>query len=573
MKRLALLALLLVSCSHAPGPVPTAPAVPPLTLTPGHVSKGPRYGIASQGEATSAAGRKMLENGGNVVDAFAAMSFAIGVERPHSTGIGGGGFLLLQLKGWKEPRAFDFRERAPAKATGTMYLDKDGAKIPGRSTEGALSAGVPGLVAGVLEVHSRFGRLPLATVMAPAIELAEKGFPVYPELARALKLSGERLAKFPPTAAIFLRADGSPLAEGDLLVQHDLAETLRVISRQGKRGFYQGPVAEALVASQKKWGGLLTPQDLLDYKPKERRSLHARFGDNTVYSMPPPSSGGVHVLQMLGMLKDDNLRSLGVLTPASVHLLGSAMELAFRERAEHLGDPDYAQVPVRGLLHPEYLRGLRERIPNDAVIPQENVRPGNPWPYESPETTHFTVLDRDGNAVASTQTINGYFGSGLVAEGTGVLFNNEMDDFAAKVGDANLFGAIGGQKNLVQPGKRPLSSMAPTIVMRDGRPVFVTGSPSGTRIISCVFLSVVNYLGYGLSLEESITAPRFHHQWQPDKLFVENTFPPATAAALRQLGHAVEEKDLGCRVEAAALEGQEIKAVADPRGFGSALAQ
>ncbi|RZA07738.1 MAG: gamma-glutamyltransferase [Proteobacteria bacterium] len=565
---------LLTACSGQDVSKVKAPLNGPLQIAmpAGHEARGKSYALSSQGQGTSAAGQAMLDAGGNVVDAFAAMSFAISVERPHSTGLGGGGFLLLQLKGWPSPKAFDFRERAPFAATEGMYLDKEGKVIPRKSVEGALSAGTPGLVRGVLELHRKYGKLSRAAVMAPAIKLAEDGFPIYPELARAFKVSRDSLAKYPSSAAVFLK-DGQPLEAGAPLVQKDLAKTLRAIAKKGAAEFYSGETARALVASQKKWGGLLEKKDLADYRMKERRPVHASYRGQDIYSMPPPSSGGVHVLQMLGMLENDDVKALGVLSPASVHLLGSAMELAFRDRAEHLGDPDFQKVPTGGLQNKKYLETMRARIPADHALDPATLGPGNPWPYESPETTHFSILDHQGNAVATTQTINGYFGSGLVAEGTGVLFNNEMDDFGAKVGASNIFGAIGGQKNLVQPGKRPLSSMAPTIVTKAGAPVFVTGSPSGTRIISCVFLSVINHLGYGLNLSDSIATLRFHHQWQPGKLFVEPGFPAATVGALRKLGHEVEEKDLGCRVEAAALDQEGVQSVADPRGFGSALAR
>jgi gamma-glutamyltranspeptidase / glutathione hydrolase len=570
-KQLLVLSLALSACAAA-RPSTEAPPPAKVELPASHRAEGERFALASQGEATSAAGRLMLEKGGNVVDAFAAMSFAIGVERPHSTGIGGGGFLLLQLKGWPAPRAFDFRERAPGAASEDMYLDAYGKVIPRKSLEGALSAGTPGLVRGVLELHAKYGRLPRAEVMAPAIRLAAEGFPVYPELARALAMMAGVLGKYPSSAAIFLRG-AEPLREGELLVQKDLAKTLRAIAKGGEREFYEGRTARALVASQKKWNGLLTAGDLRGYRMKEREPVHAAFKGVEVYSMPPPSSGGVHVLQMLGMLAHDDVKSWGLLSPASVHTLSSAMELAFRDRAAHLGDPDFQKVPAKGLQNEAYLAAMRKRIPERHALDAADLPAGDPWPYESSETTHFTILDAEGNAVSTTQTINGYFGSGLVAEGTGILFNNEMDDFAAKVGASNLFGAIGGQKNLVEPRKTPLSSMAPTIAVRDGQPVFATGSPNGTRIINCVFLSLINHFGYGLGLADSVATLRFHHQWQPAKLFVEPGFPAGTVESLRKLGHEVEEKDIACRVEAALREGGRVEAVADPRGFGAALAR
>ncbi|RYZ97267.1 MAG: gamma-glutamyltransferase, partial [Proteobacteria bacterium] len=447
------LVLFLSACAGSSVKAPELAATK-VVMPAGHEARGKHYALSSQGEGTSAAGQAMLEAGGNVVDAFAAMSFAISVERPHSTGLGGGGFLLLQLKGWPAPRAFDFRERAPYAASETMYLDEQGKVLPRKSVEGALSAGTPGLVRGVLELQQKYGKLSREKVMAPAIKLADEGFPVYSELARAFKVSESALRKYPSSAAVFFTND-RPLEAGAMLVQKDLAKTLRAIAKRGAGEFYAGQTARALVASQKKWGGLLTSRDLKEYRMKERRPVHGAYRGQEIYSMPPPSSGGVHVLQMLGMLENDDVKALGILSPASVHLLGSAMELAFRDRAEHLGDPDFQKVPTSGLQNKKYLETMRARIPADRALDPATLGPGNPWPYESPETTHFSILDAEGNAVSTTQTINGYFGSGLVAEGTGVLFNNEMDDFGAKVGASNIFGAIGGQKNLVEPGKRP----------------------------------------------------------------------------------------------------------------------
>ncbi len=514
----------------------------------------------------------MLELGGNAIDAFAAMSFAISVERPHSTGLGGGGFLLYLPAGKKTPLAFDFREEAPRRAKANMYLDKNGNAIPNKSLVGALASGVPGTVAGVLHVHKKFGKLPLATVMEPAISLAEKGFPVYAELAGALQDSAETLRKFPSSAAIFLHKDGSPLKEGELLVQTDLANTLRTITKNGAKGFYEGKIANELAASQKKWGGIITMKDLARYKVKERKAVHTDFKGYEIYSMPPPSSGGVHVLEALNMLEGDDLKKLGAFSPEAMHLVAASLQQAFADRAKYLGDPDFVKVPVEGLLRKTYAHKLRAKFLNRARH-MEEVSPGNPLPFEPSHTTHFSLIDKNGNAVSSTQTINGYFGSGLVADGTGVLFNNEMDDFAAKEGASNLFGAVGGKNNLIAPRKRPLSSMAPTIVLEKGKPVLATGSPSGTRIISCVLESILNYLVYKMPLDESVAAPRYHHQWSPDEIRIDELpFPSATLEKLESMGYKINRKNLGCRVEAVAHEGENLISASDPRAFGSALA-
>lgn len=556
--------------------LPMAPQKPGL-IREQYESQGTQFMVASQGAHTSRAAARMLELGGNVIDAAAAASFVISVERPHSTGIGGGGFMLVHLVGAKKTEAIDFRERAPAKARENMFLDAKGEVVKNLSLDTALANGVPGLVAGVLEVHEKYGKLPRAEILKPAIELAETGFPIYPALAQAISERLEVLRKYPESAAIFLTSAGEPLREGDILKQQDLATTLRRIAQLGKAGFYAGPVAAAIVNSQRRHGGLISSEDLSNYKVVWRKPVWGRFKEFELASMPPPSSGGVHVLQILSIVEPLELGKRGTMAPTSIHWLASAMQRAFADRASFLGDPDFVKVPVEGITSKSYATALRNSVHPEIATPSQNVKAGNPWPYknpyESPETTHFTIMDSEGNTVVSTQTINTYLGSGLIVAGTGILMNNEMDDFSAKPGALNAFGAVGSKNNSVQPGKRPLSSMSPTIVFnRDGTPRLALGTPSGTRIITCVAQTILNHLEHKLPLFESVASLRYHHQWAPDEIAVEAPgFPEAITQKLRTMGHSIRTKEIGCQVNAIAKQKTILHGVADPRGEGMAL--
>ncbi len=537
----------------------------------GHEAFGTKYMIATQGEAASRAGAKMFELGGNAIDAAAAISFAIAVERPQSTGIGGGGFMLIHLAEEKNIVSADFRERAPLKAYETMYQDKKGEVIPRLSVDGILAAAVPGMVAGVLEIHERYGKLERKEILTPAIELAENGFAIYDHLARAIKARKDLLAQSPAAKAIFLKADGEPLEEGDWLKQPNLAKTLKTIAKNGRAGFYSGWVAEALVKEEQRLGGLITQQDLDSYEVKFRQPIQGSYEDYEIYSMPPPSSGGVHVVQILNIL-EGKLESTAPNSARNMHLTASAMQMAFADRARYLGDTDFVEVPLTGLTSKEYAKKLYAQIPADQARASKVIEAGEPTAKESNETTHFTVMDIAGNVVTSTQTINGWLGSTVVVPGTGFLLNNEMDDFSAKPGVANMFGAIGGRENAIEPGKRPLSSMSPTIVMKEGKPVMALGSPAGTRIITCVTLTMLNYLEYDKGLYEAVAAPRYHHQWLPDEIRVEEDgFEEATLAELESMGYKINRKDYGCKVQAIAREGKRLHGVSDPRGAGLSI--
>jgi len=573
----------LYSCTTSRPPSPTTQAVPWIfSAEPslrGKVERsGQKYGIATQGSGATQAARKMFELGGNAADAATAATFAISVERPQSTGLGGGGFLLYYHPSLKNgPVAFDFREMAPARSHEKMFLDAKGEVVPDKSLVGIHAVGVPGLVSGIVKFHRRFGNLPLAVVIAPAIAMAEEGIMVYPELAEAIEEEAEHLLMFPASKEIFLPG-GIGLKVGQLLKQRDLAMTLRAISAKGEAGFYSGSVGHKIAAYSKKLGWPITLDDLRRYLVKERTPVSTRFGDYTLYSMAPPSSGGTHIAQIIGMSHGLLRPEKGPMWEQNIHVVASAMQTAFFDRARYLGDPDFVKVPVATLIGPKYLQDLQGRIKLDKARKGDDFA-GWPdafhfeGPKESDQTTHFSILTKDGEAVVSTQTINGHFGSAIVVPGTGVVLNNEMDDFATKVGASNLFGAIGGENNLPEAKKRPLSSMSPTLVFKNSLPVLALGTPSGTRILTCVAQTVINRLIYGLDLYDSVALLRYHQQWMPDKLFVEERgFPKNQHEALTALGHVIETKDIGCRIQAVELNEKKINAVSDPRGEGSSYA-
>lgn len=535
-------------------------------------SVGEKFMVVSQGEATTRAAREIFLQGGNTVDAAAAASFTIAVERPQSTGLAGGGFMVLHLpKKQVKDIAVDFRERAPLKAKEKMYQDAKGELVPGLSTDGALAVGVPGMVAGIIETHRRYGKLSLKQVLKPAIELAEKGYPVYAHLAAAIKDKQAILLKSKEARAIYFTPEGLPLAEGQKVTQPGLAKVLRAIAEKGRDGFYKGWVAEAILKEQKALGGMISQRDLDTYSVAFRKPVSGKYGEYEVVSMPPSSSGGVHVIEILKTVSGFPLAEQGAYDSASVHETASAMQLAFYDRSKYLGDSDFVKVPLKGLTSDAYTAALRKSIVLDKAKRFTEVKNPDPNTYESKETTHFTIADAQGNVVVSTQTINGWFGSGVVVENTGLVLNNEMDDFSSKPGAPNKFGVIGGTSNAIAPQKRPLSSMSPTIVKKAGKPVLALGSPSGSQILTCVALTALNYLTYKMPLYESVTALRYHHQWTPDKLTVEAPgFSPELTAKLKSIGYDVETGGIGCKVQAVSFEKSGLRGVSDPRGEGMA---
>lgn len=535
---------------------------------------GKEYAISTQGRYASLAAEKIFAQGGNIIDAVVAASFTVSVERPQSTGIGGGGFMLFHEAKSGETYAIDFRERAPLQAYENMYLKKDGKADAQLSQDGILAVAVPGLVAGLVEIHQRFGSLPLDKVIAPAIDLAENGFEIYPEFHRALENRRLVLARDPAAKAIFLDKGGKTPPIGTRLVQKDLAKTLRLIAKNGKSGFYQGPVAHSILKLSKERGGLLTQKDLNSYEVKWRTPVEGQFHNYKVVSMPPPSSGGVHVIQFLNFLKDDQLVKAGPLSSRSVHLAAAALQSSFADRATYLGDPDFVDVPVQGLLSEKYLKERRQQVPSERARKASEVQAGVATKYESTDTTHISLIDAHGNAVSTTQTINGWMGAAIVAPGTGIVLNNEMDDFSAQVGAANLFGAIGGKPNAIAPRKTPLSSMSPTILLENKKPVLAVGAPGGTRIISCVAQTILNYVEFKLPLYDAVSMLRYHHQWQPDVLYIDPPGPrPEVLQQLKKMGYEVRIEPVPCYVMAVAKEGERLHGVADPRDIGISIAK
>lgn len=565
--RTLLLAFFLFGCSHNVRIVSNEVDKPRVA----HEAFSTKEMVASQGGGTTRAALKMFSKGGNIIDAFVAASFAIGVERPHSTGIGGGGFLLYFNKKENKVYAFDFREIGPLKSKKNMYLNKKGEAQPLLSQEGALAVANPGLVKGLYDIHRKFGRLPWAETVAPAIALARDGFPMYPQLAEALEDRKELLFKDPEAKKTFYTKEGTVPLLGAMVYQRNLAKTLKTIADRGSEGFYKGRVANSIINTVRKKGGVLTHRDLRSYAMVERTPVEADYKGLKVYSFPPPSSGGIHVIQILKMLEPYNLKQLGPQTVESVHLTANAMQRAFLDRAMYLGDPDFHPIPTGKLIDSTYLEKMSKNISTEKAIKDFDLKP-IPLPYESPETTHFTIADKFGNLVTSTQTINGWFGSGVIAQGTGIILNNEMDDFSQKVGAQNLFGAVGGEFNLVAPKKRPLSSMSPTILTKDGSPYMALGSPSGTRIITCVAQTILNTVEYEMPLYEAVAATRIHQQWKPDQLKIEAPYlEPSIEEGLKKKGHNVVHEKLGCSIQAVLKEGDTWHGVSDPRGEGLAL--
>jgi gamma-glutamyltranspeptidase/glutathione hydrolase len=527
--------------------------------------------VTSQGQGTTRAALSAFQKGGNIIDAFVAASFAISVERPHSTGLGGGGFLIYYSQQDNKVYAFDFREIAPLAARTNMYLTKKGEVQPLLSQDGVLAVANPGLVKGLFDIHRRFGKLPWHETMAPAIKLAREGFPLYEQLHEALEDRKKVLLADPEARKTFYTKTGETPLLGAMIFQQNLAKTLETIAEKGSDGFYRGKVAHSIVQTIQKKKGLLTHKDLRSYRMVERTPVTSEYKGLKIYSMPPPSSGGIHVIQILKLLEPYALKKMGPQSADAVHLTANAMQRAFLDRATYLGDPDFHPVPTKELLSDRYLTKLSKVINTSRAVKGHELKPV-PLPYESDDTTHFTIADGQGNMIASTQTINGWFGSGVMAQGTGIILNNEMDDFAQKLGAQNLFGAIGGQNNLVQPRKRPLSSMSPTIITKDDKPFMALGSPSGTRIITCVAQTILNAVEFEMPLYEAVAATRIHHQWQPDSLKVETPFlDPKVEKDLKERGHNLVHGRLGCSIQAIMKAKDKWHGVSDPRGEGLAF--
>ena len=481
----------------------------------------------------------MLQAGGNAIDAAVATGFALAVVYPDAGNLGGGGFMMLRMANG-ESHFLDFREEAPLRATANMYLDSSGKIIPEASTVGYLAAGVPGTVAGLIEAQRRFGKLPLRQVMAPAIQFAEQGYVLSAE--EAAMLHDPVLSRFPESRRIFQR-NGNFYQAGETFCQPDLARTLRKIE-QDPRSFYHGALAGQLAKAIQKHGGLVTKKDLEIYQVKDRKPLTGNYHQYEIIAPPPPSSGGVALLETLNILEGFDLSSLGDRTPASMHLIIEAFRRAFYDRTSFLGDPDFSPEPTSQLIDPRYAAAWRKSISLTEATPSSALnRPPGYLPAESTQTTHYSVLDQAGNAVSVTYTLNNSFGSGATAEGLGFLLNDEMDDFTSKIGAPNMFGLIQGPANAIAPRKRPLSSMTPIIVLQNHKVRFVIGSPGGPRIITTVANIFLSAADGGLNIQQAVDAPRFHQQYLPDVVYVEPGFSPATLNALRGMGYAIQGGD------------------------------
>ncbi|MGL9619192.1 gamma-glutamyltransferase [Bradyrhizobium sp. U531] len=499
--------------------------------------------VVAQEKISAQIGADILRRGGNAVDAAVATGFAMAVTYPRAGNIGGGGFMVIHSADRNEDITIDYRETAPAATTPDIFLGADGKPDTAKSRDSALGVGVPGTVAGLSLALEKYGsgQFTLAQLLEPAIALARDGFVVGEDIADTLPAWHRRLARWPSSAKIFSRPDGAPLGEGDRLMQGDLAETLAAIAAQGPRGFYEGPVADELAKAVSDAGGIMTPADLKAYQAVIRTPVRGTYRGYDIVSMPLPSSGGVVLVETLNILEGFQLADLKQGSPASLHLLIEAMKRAYADRARYLGDPAFVKAPIDTLIAKDYAAKLRTGISAERATPSKELASAAPSPREGSNTTHFSVVDSRGNAVSNTYTLNFSYGVGLVAEGTGVLLNNELDDFTAAVGASNAYGLVGFEPNLPGPGKRPLSSMSPTIVLRDGKPVLVTGSPGGSRIISSVLQVVVNVLDYKMDVAAAVAAPRLHHQWLPDEVRIERGFPDDVLLGLKAMGHTIVE--------------------------------
>jgi gamma-glutamyltranspeptidase / glutathione hydrolase len=526
--------------------------------------------VVAQEKIGARIGADILRQGGNAVDAAVATGFAMAVTYPRAGNIGGGGFMVIHSAERHEDAAIDYRETAPAAAARDMFLGADGKPDIAKSRDSALSIGVPGTVAGLALALEKYGsgNFTLADLLKPAIELARDGFAIADDMADTLPGIARRLARWPASAKIFSRADGTSLREGDTLVQADLAATLSAVSAQGPRGFYEGPVAKKLAAGVRDAGGIITTDDLKSYRPVIRAPVRGSYRGFDIISMPPPSSGGVVLLETLNILEGFPMPDMRQGSAPALHVMIEAMKRGYADRARYLGDPDFISAPVATLMSKQYAAQQRASIELDRATPWTDALSATP-PREGSNTTHFSVVDSRGNAVSNTYTLNFPYGVGLVAEGTGVLLNNELDDFTAAPGASNAFGLVGFEANLPGPGKRPLSSMSPTIVLKDGKPVLVTGSPGGSRIISTVLQVIVNVLDYHMDIAAAVAAPRLHHQWLPDEVRVEHGFAEDTLAALRAKGHRVIEPMGQTSANSIAVTDNGLLGAPDPRTRGA----
>ena len=528
-----------------------------------HPEVGRNGMVVSQHYLATNAGHSILEEGGNAYDAAITVAFALAVVLPRAGNIGGGGFMVMFDEASQESYSIDYRETAPEAATKDMFLNSDGSVNKKRATQGVLSIGVPGTVYGMWEVHKKFGSLPWSKLLAPAIELAEDGFLISPFMADALNKRYKKLGKFENFKKIFYQ--NYPVQMHQRLKQPNLAETLKTISKNGVKGFYEGEIATMIDAYMRENGGLITKKDLKNYRPIWRDTLHGTFNEYEIVTMGPPSSGGVHIIQMLNILENYDLVTMGHNSPTYAALLTESMKYAYADRSKYLGDPDFFDVPVQSLISKEYAKKINKKIKLNSITPSEKILPGSELKHESLDTTHFSVADTNGNFVSNTYTLNSGFGSGVIVDGTGVLMNNEMDDFVSAPGVPNQFGLVGGEANKIEPFKRPLSSMTPTIVLRDDKPIYATGSPGGSRIITTVLQFLLNTLVFKMEISDATVAPRIHHQWKPDVLMLETGFDIQHANKIESFGQKIYLSGPGTALESIEKKGDFFYGFGDTR--------
>lgn len=512
----------------------------------------------------SEVGTLILKNGGNAIDAAIAVQFALAVVYPNAGNIGGGGFMVLTTNG--KTHSIDFRERAPEAAFKDMYLNEDGNAVDSISRDGHLASGVPGTVAGMFLAHKKFGKLEMKDLIDPAIKLAKEGFGITKREANGLNRIAADFKKLNTVIPAFVKEE--KWQEGDLLVQEDLAKTLQRIVDHGQAGFYEGETADLIIAEMERGGGMISRDDLKNYQAVERDPVHFSYKAYDIVSMGLPSSGGIMIQQMLGMLEPYPIKEYGFESPEAVQLMVEIERRAYADRTEYMGDPDFVTVPVAKLLDPSYIKNRMSDFTAGNPSLSSDIKAG--LKVEKEETTHFSIIDEEGNAVSLTTTINGAYGSRVVVGGAGFILNNEMDDFSAKPGSPNKFGLLGTEANSIEPGKRMLSAMTPTIVLKDKKPYLILGTPGGSTIITSVFQTLVNILEFDLSVEDAVNKPKFHHQWQPDLISIEKDFPKKLRANLESMGYVFKERGNIGRTEVIRILEDRIEAVGDKRGDDSA---